>query len=273
MGTHPILGYCRRRRPSFLRVAWLLSATLLWLYAPAGISNANAAAFVQVSGAAPQTNQSQVSVTYTNAQVAGDANIVAISWKDATSNITSVIDSVGNTYQLAVPTARGTSLSQAIYYAKNINAAAAGANTVTVTLNAAAPYVHVRALEYSGLDPTNPLDVGGSAKGTSATPNSGSVTTTVAQELVFGAGRTLGTFTAAGTNFTSRITPTSEMVEDMFVTATGSYSATPTLSGSAACVMEVAAFRSAEQAPTGTDIVTQHNDVQRTGLELAGNGP
>jgi len=166
MGSHPILGYCRRRRPSFLLVAWLMSATLLWLCAPAGISNANAAAFVQVSGAAPQTNQSQVSVTYTQAQVAGDANIVAISWKNATLNITSVIDSAGNTYQLAVPTARGTSLSQAIYYAKNINAAAAGANTVTVTLNAAAPYVHVRALEYSGLDPTNPLDVGGSAKGT-----------------------------------------------------------------------------------------------------------
>ena len=66
----------------------------------------------------------------------------------------------------------------------------------------------------------------------SATPNSGSVTATEDQELVFGAGRTLGTFTAAGTNFTSRITPTSEMVEDMFVTATGSYSATTQLSGS-----------------------------------------
>ena len=223
-------------RPSFLRVAWLMSVTLLWLCAPAGISNASAqvsaAAFVQVSGATPQTKQSQVSVTYTNAQVEGDTNILAIGWKDATSTITSVIDLAGNTYQLAVPTARGTGLSQAIYYAKDIHAAAAGANTVTVTFNAAAPFIHFRALEYSGLDPTNPLDLGCSANGTSATPNSGSVTATEDQELVFGAGRTLGTFTAPGTNFTSRITPTSEMVEDMFVTATGSYSATTQLSGS-----------------------------------------
>ena len=109
-------------------------------------------AFVQVNAATPQTNQSTVSVTYTSAQVAGDTNILAIGWNNATSNITSVTDSAGNTYQLAVPTARGSGVSQAIYYASNINAAGAGANTVTVTFNTATPYVDIRALEYSGLD-------------------------------------------------------------------------------------------------------------------------
>src|SRR5215469_6279764 len=98
MNIHPIPRYCRGRRPSFLRVAWLTSATLLWLCAPAGVSNASAQAFVQVSAATPQTNQSQVSVTYTNAQVAGDTNILAIGWKDATSKITSIVDSAGNPY-------------------------------------------------------------------------------------------------------------------------------------------------------------------------------
>ena len=73
----------------------------------------------------------------------------------------------GNVYQLAVPTARGSGISQAIYYAKNIKAAAAGANTVTVTFNTATPYVDLRALEYSGLDLVNPFDVGASASGTS----------------------------------------------------------------------------------------------------------
>ena len=92
-------------------------------------------AFVQVNAATPQTNQSSVTVAYTSAQVAGDTNILAIGWNNATSNITSVTDSAGNTYQLAVPTARGAGLSQAIYYAKNIKAAAAGTNTVTVTFN------------------------------------------------------------------------------------------------------------------------------------------
>ena len=98
-------------------------------------------AFVQVNSATPQTNQTQVSVVYTAPQVAGDTNILAIGWNNATSNITSVTDSAGNVYQLAVPTARGNGVSQAIYYAKNIKSAAAGTNTVTVTFNTATPYV------------------------------------------------------------------------------------------------------------------------------------
>ena len=64
-------------------------------------------AFLQVNSATPQTNQSSVPVTYTGAQTAGNTNILAIGWNNATSNITSVTDSAGNTYQLAVPTARG----------------------------------------------------------------------------------------------------------------------------------------------------------------------
>jgi hypothetical protein len=126
-------------------------------------------AFVQVNAATPQTNQSTVSVSYTSAQVAGDTNILAIGWNNTTSNITSVTDSAGNTYQLAVPTARGSGIRQAIYYGKNIKAAAVGTNTVTVS--ASTPFVDIRALEYSGLDPVNPFDVGTSTSGsgTSAT--------------------------------------------------------------------------------------------------------
>ena len=139
------------------------------LSAPVTVNVANAIpatpAFVQVNAATPQTNQSAVSVTYTSAQVAGDTNILAIGWNNATSNITSVTDSAGNTYQLAVPTARGAGISQAIYYAKNIKAAAAGTNTVTVAFSTSTPFVDIRALEYSGLDPVNPFDVGTSASG------------------------------------------------------------------------------------------------------------
>ena len=156
-------------------------------------------AFVQVNAATPQTNQSSVAVTYTGAQTAGNTNILAIGWNNATSNITSVTDSAGNTYQLAVPTARGTGVSQAIYYAPNIKAAAAGTNTVTVTFNTATPYVDIRALEYSGLDPANPFDVGTSASGTGTSANSGTVTTTAANALIFGAGITTGGFSTAGT--------------------------------------------------------------------------
>jgi PKD repeat protein len=206
-------------------------------------------AFVQVNAATPQTNQTSVAVTYASAQVAGDTNILAIGWNNATSNITSVIDSAGNVYELAAPTARGSGISQSIYYAKNIKAAAAGANTVTVTFNTATPYVDIRATEYSGLDPINPLDATASASGSSSSPSSGSVTTTAARELIFGAGITIGGFGAAGTNFTSRIitSPDLDIAEDRFVTTAGSYSATASLTGSAAWVMQVVAFKAASQ--------------------------
>jgi hypothetical protein len=204
-------------------------------------------AFVQSNSATPQTNQTQVSVTYSSAQIAGDTNILAIGWNDATSNITSVTDSAGNVYQLAVPTARGSGLSQAIYYAKNIKAAAAGTNTVTVTFNTSTPFVDIRALEYSGLDLVNPFDAGTSASGISSSPNSGAVTTTAANELVFGAGMTTGGFSAAGTGFTSRVitSPDLDIADDRFVTTTGRYSATAPLFGSAAWVMQVATFKAA----------------------------
>jgi hypothetical protein len=228
-------------------------ADITALSAPATLNVADAAlaavvsppAFVQVNAATPQTNQSSVGVTYTGAQTAGNTNILAIGWNNATSNITSVTDSAGNTYQLAVPTARGSGVSQAIYYASNIKAAPAGTNTVTVTFNTATPYVDIRALEYSGLDPVSPFDVGASAAGTGASADSGTVTTTAANALIFGAGITTGGFSTAGTNFTTRIitTPDLDIAEDRIVTAAGPYSATAPVSG--AWVMQVAAFKAA----------------------------
>src|SRR5262249_20847618 len=155
-------------------------------------------------------------------------------WNNATSNITSVTDTAGNVYQLAVPTARGNGISQAIYYAKNIRSAAAATNTVTVAFNAATPYIDIRALEYSGLDQSNPFDAGKSASGTSNSANSGAVTTTAAHELIFGAGITVGGFGGAGANFTTRIitTPDADIAEDRFVTTAAAYSATALLTGS-----------------------------------------
>ena len=119
-------------------------------------------------------------------------------------SLSSVSDSRGNSYVQAGTTIAGTGLQQAIYYAKNI---AAGSNTVTVSFNQAAAYVDVRLLEYSGLDTTNPLDATAGAAGTSNSSDSGAATTTSANELIFGAGTTGGSFNAAGTGFTVCMTP------------------------------------------------------------------
>ena len=206
-------------------------------------------AFVQVEAATPQTNQTTVTVTYTSAQMAGDTNILAIGWNNATSNITSVTDSAGNVYQLAVPTARGSGISQAIYYAKNIKAAAAGANTVTVTFNTATPVC--RHSRHGVQRPRSGQSVRRRRVGIRQQCDGKQRLghhDRAANELIFAAGITTGAFSAAGTNFTNRIitTPDGDIAEDRFVTATGSYNATATL-GSAAWLMQVATFRAASQ--------------------------
>ena len=52
-------------------------------------------------------------------------------------------------------------MTAAIYYAPNIAAATAGANTVTVTFSAAVPFPDARIAEYSGISTSNPVDVAG----------------------------------------------------------------------------------------------------------------
>jgi hypothetical protein len=199
--------------------------------------------FVQQKFATPQTPQSQVSVAYSLVQTQGNANILAIGWNDVTANISSVSDSAGNTYQVAIPIFRANGLSQAIYYSTNIKA---GSNTVTVTFNQPAAFADLRVTEYSGLLTTNAFDTGTSGTGIGATASSGPLTISATNELLFAAGMTAGTFTGAGSGFTSRVitTPDSDIVEDQIAASTGPFNATAS-STSDAWLMQLAAFRAA----------------------------
>ena len=123
-------------------------------------------AFVQVDTAVPQTNQTAVTVTYPSAQTAGNLNIVAIGWNAASGTVTSVVDSAGNVYQQAAAVVRGAGLSQTIWYARNIVASARPTPSPSRSL-VRTPFVDLRAAEYSGVDPVNPIDVTASASGSS----------------------------------------------------------------------------------------------------------
>jgi hypothetical protein len=179
-----------------------------------------------------------VPVSYPAAQTAGDLNIVVVGWNDTTSTVQSVTDSAGNNYLLAIGPTIGTGLQQSIYYAPNI---AGGSNTVTVTFNQAAAYADVRILEYWGL---TALDVTAGASGNGTAANSGAATTTIANELIFGANTVASGNGAVGTGFTARIitSPDENLAEDMTVMAAGSYSATATLTGPGPWVMQMATF-------------------------------
>src|SRR5581483_9370769 len=162
-------------------------------------SAATTISYVQGNYATPQSPQTTVNVTFTGAQAAGDLNVVVVGWNDSTATVNSVTDSKGNVYARAVgPTIVSGSLSQSIYYARNIQAAAAGANTVTVTFSVAAVYPDIRILEYSGADASNPVDVVAASSGSSTTSNSGSATTTNPTDLILGANIVFTSTTAAG---------------------------------------------------------------------------
>ena len=228
-------------------------------------------AFVQANNAVPQTPSTSVSVTFTAAQTSGNLNVVVVGWNDSTAQVQSVIDSRGNTYQLAVgPTILAGSATQSIYYAANIAAAPANGNSVTVTFAPAATFADVRIAEYRGLATTNAVDVTAAATGNSASSDSGAVTTTNADDLIVAANVVQTTTTGPGASFTSRLitSPDGDILEDRIVTTTGSYNAVAPVS-SGRWVMQMVAFRAAGGAPDtqpptapGTPVLTVVSSAQ-----------
>ena len=207
--------------------------------------------FVQRNYATPQSPTATVGVAYTAAETAGDLNVVVVGWNDTTATVQSVKDSAGNNYSLAIGPTSGTALRQSIYYAPNI---VGGSNTVTVTFSQAAAYPDIRILEYKGV---NAVDVTAGASGSSTAANSGTATTTVASELIFGANMVATTTGAAGSGFTSRVitSPDGDIAEDKVVTTAGSNSATATLTSSGPWVMQMVTFAAISgPAPTVTNV-------------------
>jgi hypothetical protein len=194
---------------------------------------------VQANNAVPQSPQSKVSVTYNQAQTAGNTNVIAIGWNDATSIVTSVSDSQGNTYKVAVATGRGSDVAQTVFYASSIKA---GANTVTVTFNTKVPFADIRIAEYSGIASSNPLDGSSSASGNGGSASSGTATTSAQNDLVFAAGMTDWAFNSGGSGYTVRVIthPDTDIVEDRIAPA-GANAATAPVTGS--WVMQAVAFK------------------------------
>jgi len=209
-------------------------------------------AFVQTNYATPQTAVTSVSVPYTLAQLAGDLNVVVVGWNDTTAQVASVTDAKGNAYQLAVgPTQFSGRLSQSIYYAPNVAAAAAGANTVNVSFNVAAEFADIRILEYSGLAAVSPVDVTASAIGSTATSSTPAAVTTNASDLLVAANVVATTTTDAGPGWSNRVitAPDGDIAEDQIVSVAASYGANAPLSSAGPWVMQMVAFKGAPSGP------------------------
>ena len=128
---------------------------------------------------------SPIGVSFGSNVTSGNLIVVAVSADVDTSTVSSISDTLGNTYARIQQGLRGpdNAVSAELWYAKNV---AGGATSVTVTMTGTnAHFVSIN--EISGLDQTNPLDQ--SAINTNPTApvwSSGSQTTSSANELVFG---------------------------------------------------------------------------------------
>lgn len=212
-------------------------------------------AYVQGAGLNPNSGSS-VSVTFTAAQTAGNFNVVSVAWDDTTSTVTSITDTKGSTYVLAgTPGTISGTVTQQFYYATNIAAAAAGANTVTVTYSKSVTYPEVKIAEYSGIATTSPFDGMVSTSGTGTAILSGSLTTTNASDLLIASDVIFGTSTVGDPNYTSRDTVGGDLEQDRIVSAVGSYTASDTQTPSSWWLIQLIAFKAAAgtppTAPTG----------------------
>jgi hypothetical protein len=238
-----------------LNVFAVLRGLPLILLAHSAVGAATTPQYVQGNYAVPQTSETTVTVPYTAAQTAGNLNVVIVGWNDSSAHVSSLTDSNGNVYQLAVGPMVTGSLSQAIYYAKDISAAAAATNSVTVTFTPSASFPDIRILEYSGIDPANPVDTFVGGIGSSATSSSGTLNTSNATDLLVGANTVQSGTTGAGSGFKLRLltVPDGDVAEDTVVTTTGSYGASAPLINAGGWVMQLVAFRAAgTPAPTPT---------------------
>jgi GH35 family endo-1,4-beta-xylanase len=205
--------------------------------------------YVQGAYSAPQTPQSTVTVPFPNAQTAGDLNIAMVGWNDDSTQISSVTDSNGNTYRLAVgPTTISGGISQSIYYA-TISESAAGTNAVRVTFASGAAYPDVRVLEYRGIDTSNPVDTVAQGTGNGNFSRTAYLTTAKTNDILVSANTVSTTTSGSGKSSILRMltSPDGDIAQDSVLTNAGSYYTSAPLTSSGIWVMQAVAFRSVNQ--------------------------
>jgi hypothetical protein len=195
------------------------------------------------------TSSNSISTSNFSSPVTTGNLIVAWVWYNSTGqSVSSVADSVGNTYIKAVGPTTGTGTMsgwrQELWYAKN----SVGGSGISVTAMFTGTFnaeKSITAHEYSGLDPVSPLDATAAEATSAANASSGSVSTKFARELIFGASLFQGSGTA-GIGFTQRSSIAGNASEDKVVSIVGSYSATFSNSAQNA-IVQLAAFRASGQ--------------------------
>jgi len=244
---NPKKGFCLGRCARF-NLSGLVAIIAVIVTACTTLTSATGASspsFVQQVASASHSNPSSLSLSFSANTQAGDLLLVAFDYDKSVAPST-VTDSQGNVF-----TSLGSALSTpgqalgSVYYAKNIKG---GADTVTVKLSASSSYLEIYVSEYSGIDPNNPIDAQAGASGNAGAVSSGSGTTTVAGDIIYGY-CVADSGCAAGSGFTARSTMDGNLVEDMVAGSPGQYAATGTATGGWS--MRMVALKGSSSAPSG----------------------
>ena len=197
------------------------------------------------------------SVAFGSSNTAHNFIAVVIRIGGGTIPAITVTDTNKNTYQQAFQFdgTLGGRFIEALYYAENI---AFGANTVTVSYNTVAVPLRIAVAEYAGIATSASLDKVATAQGTSAYPDSGSITPSQNEELLIGdIVNELGETWTAGAGWTSEETvPTGSgsklLFEDSVQTTAAPVDATAAMSASGNWIAGIASFKGASSGSPDT---------------------
>ncbi|WP_431213065.1 T9SS type A sorting domain-containing protein [Puia sp. P3] len=191
------------------------------------------------------TGPKTISATFPAASNAGNLIIAQITWDRQTRTLASVVDSKGNDYHLiGAETNWGTKYRSALYYAYNIDADASKIKVTATLNNNTTALFEIYISEYSNvLTTSDPLDKNKTATGTGTAINTGSVTTTAGNELVWGIAVGEDQAIHGGTGYNVRSTDQDNIVEDKTASTAGSFNASFTAVSSTNWVAQVATFK------------------------------
>ncbi|HTR49604.1 MAG TPA: hypothetical protein VMJ10_02790 [Kofleriaceae bacterium] len=210
---------------------------------------------------------STATAAFFGSQRAGDTNVVVVGWTGSPSDLASVQDSAGNTYEVAAAPAGSGPEAQAIYYATDIAAAAPGTNTVTVSFNAVPTTMpDVRMLEYTGLAAVASVDIAQTGTGDDATDPTVSVATS-APDLIVAAVTSSAGCSGVGGGYRVRLFDDhANTAQDLDAATPATYSAGCQSAATQAWVAQAVAFR--------TDASAQRSPytIRQTGEDESGSG-
>lgn len=223
-------------------------ALLLLLLVGGGFGKAQAAVSLVQHTSKDAGSTTTSTLPFAGANTAGNFVAVAIRGGLSSSQVFTVTDSNGNTYKKAAQIGFTVSaVTGAVFYAENIKG---GADTVTVSMTVSGP-LRFAISEYSGIATANSLDAFATATGVGTAVSSGSATTTVAGDLLFGTASTADAATwTAGTGYAIRdqvpAPPNAKFItEDQVQSGAGTAAATATLAASGNWGVVLAAFKPA----------------------------